>query len=81
MRTPCHQLPRLRGPALARLASAVGGLGGGRREAEDCQREDKEGQYGQLDLARLDLLAEILGVRPTISPATNTARIAMTSMP
>ena len=35
--------------------------GGRRREAEDRERQDQQGQHGELHLARLDLLAEILG--------------------
>jgi NtrC-family two-component system response regulator AlgB len=34
---------------------------------------DQQGQHGQLHLAGLDLLAQVLGGRPTISSARNTA--------
>ena len=51
------------------------------RCSPDNQRQDQDGEHGHLDFLGLDLLADISGVRPTMSPATKTETMTNSNMP
>ncbi len=51
------------------------------REPEHHEWHEEDVEDDELHLRRLDLLAEVLRRRPTISPAMNTARMAKTNIP
>ena len=52
-----------------------------RGEAEHDEGQAEDGQHGHLHLVASIFLPRYSGVRPTISPAMNTATMANTSMP